>query len=503
MVEAFAQVFELQTLLLVFLGVFLGVLFSAIPGLTATMGIALLIPYTFSLPQVPALGMLLGIYIGGMYGGAITAILIRTPGTPSAAATLLDGYPMAAKGHAGRALNFATIASFVGGIISCIILILIAPQLASFGLKFGPAEFFALAVFGLSIVGTISGKHAIKGMAIAALGLLIATVGMDPIGGVARFTFGSVNLTSGVSFIPALIGLFAVSQVIKEVEEKVKKNQQKKIKFQRERISLRENLKYWKEYLRSSLIGTFIGIIPGTGTSIATFLSYNESKRFAKKDRKKDYGTGIPEGVIATESSNNAVTGGALVPLLTLGIPGDVVTAVILGGLMIQGVTPGPLLFQNNGTLVNSLFITLIIANIFMLLIGLFAVRFVGKIVDVPKNVLLPIVVTLCFIGSYSLSNNLFDVWIALVFGVIGFLLEKYNYPLAPLILGIIRGPIIESNLRSTVIESSGDLSVLFTRPISGIFLTIAIVSFVFPLLKSLWARYKGQPEDDDNSLSA
>jgi len=503
MIEAFAQVFELQTLLLVFLGVFLGVLFSAIPGLTATMGIALLIPYTFSLPQVPALGMLLGIYIGGMYGGAITAILIRTPGTPSAAATLLDGYPMAAKGQAGKALNFATIASFVGGIISCVILILVAPQLASFGLKFGPAEFFALAVFGLSIVGTISGKHAIKGMVIAALGLLIATVGMDPIGGVPRFTFGSINLTSGVSFIPALIGLFAVSQVIKEVEEKVKGSQQKKIKFQRERISLKEHFSYWKDYLRSSLIGTFIGIIPGTGTSIATFLSYNESKRFAKKERKKEYGTGIPEGVIASESSNNAVTGGALVPLLTLGIPGDVVTAVILGGLMIQGVTPGPLLFQNNGTLVNSLFITLIIANIFMLLIGLFAVRFVGKIVDVPKNILLPIVVTLCFIGSYSLSNNLFDVWIALVFGVIGFLLEKFNYPLAPLILGIILGPIIESNLRRTVIESSGDLSVLFTRPISGIFLTIAIVSFVFPLLKSLWNRFKGNEEEDDSSLSA
>ncbi|WP_370221701.1 tripartite tricarboxylate transporter permease [Cytobacillus sp.] len=493
MEQILTQVFDFQTLTLVFAGVFLGVVFSAIPGLTATMGIALLIPYTFSLPQVPAISMLLGIYIGGMYGGSITAILIRTPGTPSAAATLLDGYPMAAKGQAGKALNYATIGSFVGGIISCFILILIAPQLAAFGLKFGPAEFFALAVFGLSIVGTISGKNVVKGLIVVGVGLLIATVGMDPIGGVARFTFGSINLTSGVSFIPALIGLFAVSQVIKEIEEKVTANTKKKIKYQRERVSLRETFSYWKEFLRASAIGTFIGIIPGTGTSIATFLSYNESKRFAKPERRKEYGKGIPEGVIATETSNNAVTGGALIPLLTLGIPGDVVTAVILGGLLIQGVTPGPLLFQNNGPLVYSLFITLIIANVFMLLIGLFAVRFVGKIVDVPKNVLLPIVVTLCFIGSYSLSNNLFDVWVALAFGVIGYLLEKFNYPLPPLILGIILGPIIESNLRRTIIESSGDLSVFFTRPISGVFLTIALVSFLYPLIKDFWRKLKGK----------
>lgn len=491
MEQVLAQVLDLQTLMLVFIGVFLGVVFSAIPGLTATMGIALLIPYTFTLPQVPAISMLLGIYIGGMYGGAITAILIRTPGTPSAAATLLDGYPMAEKGQAGRALNFATIGSFVGGIISCVILILIAPQLAEFGLRFGPPEYFALAVFGLSIVGTVSGKNVVKGLMVAALGLLIATVGMDPIGGVTRFTFGSINLSSGVAFIPALIGLFAVSQVIKEVEQKVTKNNQLKIKFQKQSVSLKENLSYWKEYIRSALIGTFVGIIPGTGTSIATFLSYNESKRFAKPARRKEYGTGIPEGVISTETSNNAVTGGALIPLLTLGIPGDVVTAVILGGLLIQGITPGPLLFQNNETLVYSLFSTLIIANIFMLLIGLFAIRFVGKIVDVPKNILLPIVVTLCFIGSYSLSNNLFDVWIALVFGVIGFLLEKFKYPLPPLILGIILGPIIEANLRRALIGSGGDLSIFATRPITAIFLGIAILSFIYPLIKSFVGRFK------------
>lgn len=496
MEQVLAQIFDFQTVFLVFIGVFLGIVFSAIPGLTATMGIALLIPYTFALPQVAGISMLLGIYLGGMYGGSIPAILIRTPGTPSAAATLLDGYPMAERGEAGRALNFATVGSFIGGLFSCIILMLIAPQLAQAGLKFGPAEFFALAVFGLSIVGTVSGKNVIKGIIVASIGLFIATIGMDPIGGIRRFTFGSVNLTGGIAFIPALIGLFAVSQVIKEIEGKVKSNHQKKVKYNRQKLSLKEIASHWIEFLRASIIGTFVGIIPGTGSSIATFLAYNESKRFAKPERKKEYGKGIPEGVIATETSNNAVTGGALIPLLTLGIPGDVVTAVILGGFLIQGVTPGPLLFLNEKELVYSLFGTLIMANIFMLIIGLFAIRFVGKIVDVPKNILLPIVVTMCFIGSYSLSNNLFEVWIALAFGVIGYLLEKFNYPLPPLILGIILGPIIESNLRRTIIESGNDLTVFATRPISAIFLSIAIISLLYPFVKKLTTQIKSNEED-------
>ncbi|WP_336885145.1 tripartite tricarboxylate transporter permease [Caldalkalibacillus salinus] len=495
------QILQPQILVLVFMGVLLGIVFSAIPGLTATMGIALLIPYTFALPELAGISMLLGIYLGGMYGGAITAILIRTPGTPSAAATLLDGYPMAQNGEAGKALNYATVSSFIGGTISCIILILIAPQLANAALQFGPAEFFALAVFGLSIVGTVSGKNVTKGLIVAGIGLLISTIGMDPIGGVMRFTFGSSNLSSGVSFIAALIGLFAVSQVIKEVETKMKSAHQK-VKYRRHKLAIKEVMSNWFEFLRSAIIGTFVGIIPGTGTSIATFVSYNESKRFKKPEKKAQYGNGTPEGVIATETANNAVTGGALIPLLTLGIPGDVVTAVIFGGLLIQGLTPGPLLFQQEQDLVYSLFGTLIIANIFMLLIGLFAVRYVGKIVDVPKNILLPIVVTLCFIGSYSLSNNLFDVWVALVFGVIGYLLEKFDFPLPPLILGIILGPIIEANLRRALIGSGGDLSVFMTRPITATFLLIAITTFIFPLLKKAWYIYKAKPSMESDLKS-
>lgn len=483
---------DFQVVLAVFLGVFVGIVLSAIPGLTATMGIALLIPYTFSMPSVVGISMILAIYVGGMYGSSITAILIRTPGTPSSAATLLDGYPMAANGRASEALTWATIASFIGGLFSAIVLIFIAPQIASFALKFGPAEYFALAVFGLSIVGSVSGIFPIKGIIAGALGVLIGTIGLDPLAGTARFTFQSSNLMGGVEFIPALIGLFAVSQVIKEVSNSNKvKEIKKKVIYKKQKFKFKEIFKYSKSFSIASVIGTFIGIIPGAGSSIATFISYNEVKRFSKKERKKDFGTGIPEGIIASESANNAVTGGALVPLLTLGIPGDVITAVILGGLMIQGIQPGPMLFVENPSLVYSMFGSIILANIFMIILGLLGVRLFAKIVEVPKAVLLPIIIVLSFIGTYSLSNNMFDVWTALAFGVVGYLFEKYKYPLPPLILGLILGPLIESNMRRALTTSNQDWTIFLQKPISAVLLIIAFLTFVMPLITNAVKSFK------------
>ncbi|WP_373893552.1 tripartite tricarboxylate transporter permease [Virgibacillus natechei] len=485
------QLLDYKTLLLVFLGVFFGIILSAIPGLTASMGIALAIPYTFALPPMSGISFILGIYVGGMYGGAITAILIRTPGTPSAAASILDGYPMAAKGDAAKALKWGIISSFIGGIISTGMLILIAPQLAKVALQFGPAEYFALAIFGLSIVGVVSGKYVVRGLIVGVLGLIVATVGMDPIGGMPRFTFGSTNLTAGISLIPALMGLFAVSQVIKEVVERIEEGGEKRVvKYKKQRVPFKDVISKWFHFVRAAVIGTLVGLVPGTGSSIATFVSYNESRRFAKPERRKEYGTGIPEGVIATETSNNAITGGALIPLLTLGIPGDVVTAIILGGFLIHGIQPGPQLFEQQGDLVYGLFGMLIVANIFMLLIGWFGIKLFGRIINIPKSILLPIIVAFSFFGSYALSNNIFDVWTALVFGVIGYLLERYSYPLAPFILGIVLGPIIESNLRRTIIESGHDYSVFFTRPISAIFIILTILSFMLPLLRKVWSMY-------------
>lgn len=487
--EGLLYLLDLQLLTMIFTGVLVGIVFGAIPGLSATMAIALFIPITFTMSPVTGISFLLGIYCGGMYGGAIPAILIGTPGTPGAAATILDGYAMGKKGEGGRALAYATVGSFIGGLFSCIVLILLAPQLASFGLKFGGPEYFALGIFGLSIVASISGENVLKGLIVAAIGLVIATIGMDPIMGSPRFTFGSANLTGGISFIPALIGLFAISQVLVDSEQQNETLSKKEVNYQRQRVSIKEIASKWIEFLRASVIGTIVGIIPGSGSGISTFLSYNESKRFSKTPEK--YGEGIAEGVIATETSNNATTGGALVPLLTLGIPGDSVTAVIFGGLLIHGLTPGPDLFANNLDVVHGLFGTLIIANIFMLILGMFFIRYLVKIASVPKNVLIPIIIVFCFIGSFSISNNLFDIWIALAFGVLGYLMVKFNYPLPPLILGMILGPIIESNLRRSLIQTDEGLLIFFTRPISLLFIIVTVLTLLYPVVKKLVKQRK------------
>lgn len=475
---------DIQIILIVFLGVLVGIIFGAIPGLTATMAIALFIPVTFTMPPVMGISFLLAIYCGGMYGGSIPAILIGTPGSPGAAATLLDGYPMGKNGEGGRALVYATVGSFVGGLFSSIVLIVLAPQLATFGLKFGGPEYFALGLFGLSIVSSVSGSNVAKGLIAACIGLLISTIGMDPITSSARFAFGSHQLIGGISIIPALIGLFAISQILIDSRGEDDTILEKDISYKKQRVPLKEILSKWVEFLRASVIGTIIGIIPGSGAGISTFLSYNESRRFSKFPEK--YGKGIPEGVIATETSNNATTGGALVPLFTLGIPGDAVTAVIFGGLLIQGLTPGPDLFAENLDIVHGLFGTLILANIFMLIVGMFFIRYLVKVAVVPKEILLPIIVIFCLIGSFSINNSVFDIWVALVFGLIGYVLTKYNYSLPPLILGMILGPIIETNFRRSLVQSDGGLDIFFTRPISLIFIIIAIISILYPIIKGL-----------------
>lgn len=479
--------FDFYTILLVFLGVLIGIIFGAIPGLSATMAIALFIPMTFGMAPVAGISLLLGIYVGGMYGGCIPAILIGTPGTPANAATLLDGYAMGRNGESGRALTYATAGSFIGGLFSCLVLIFLAPQLATFGLNFGAPEYFALAVFGLSIVGSISGNNVLKGLIVASLGLLIATIGMDPMMGIPRFSFGSSHLIGGISFIPALIGLFAISQILIDAENKQDLIFSETVDYKRQRVSIKEMVSKWVEFLRAAVIGTIVGIVPGTGSGIATFLSYNESKRFSKKPEQ--YGKGIPEGVIATETSNNAITGGALVPLLTLGIPGDSVTAIIFGGLLIQGLTPGPSLFQENLDIVHGLFGTLILANIFMLFLGLFFIKYLVKIASIPKNVLLPMVVVFCLIGSYSISNSVFDIWVALIFGVIGYFLSKFNYPLPPLILGMILGPIIESNFRRSMIQSDSGILIFFTKPISLFFIIITLLTLLYPVIRKCFQK--------------
>lgn len=501
MIEYILNELTFTAVLINMLSVMLGILFGILPGLTATMGVALLIPLTFGMPADIAFSALLGMYLGAVYAGTITAILIATPGTPAAAAALLEGPALTKKGLSGIAITMTTVASFVGGIFSCVVLIVVAPQLAKVALSFGPPEYFAIAVFGLGIVASLSSGALLKGLVATALGVLLATVGMDPISGSIRATFGFPELLSGISLTSSLVGLFAISQVMLKLEQIVRnrnktpikraasisKNPENSEKKETENLTIKDVVSNTFNFIRSSIIGTFIGIIPATGSGTASYLAYNEARRFSK--HKEKFGTGYLPGLAATESANNAVTGGALIPLLTLGIPGDVVTAVLLGGILLQGVTPGPLLFTNNPEIVNSIYVLLIISNIFMLLIGLFFAKSFAKIIKIPEYYLTPMIVVLCFLGAYGVNNSHFDIYIMLLFGFIGYLMEKFRYPLAPLLLGFILSSLIEENFRKSLIISQDNLWIFFERPISFVFLSVTILFVLFVTLKQI---YKG-----------
>lgn len=486
------SIFSVSNILFNALGVAIGIVFGAIPGLTATMGVALFLPFTFGMDPVASFALLLGIYVGGIYGGSITAVLIRTPGTPSSAATVLDGYPLSEQGKAFEALSMATIASFLGGLFSCIVLILLAPQLAKVALSFGPAEYFSVGLFGLSIVATLSSGNMLKGFLAALTGLLIATIGMDPVTGTVRFTFDYVSLTGGVDFVSALIGMFAVSEVFLKLEKIYNEEGLPGLnKVKGKIVSFKILVANTLNFLRSSIIGTIIGIIPATGSGVASWLAYNEAKRSSKTPEL--FGKGAYAGVAASEAANNAVTGGALVPLLTLGIPGDVVTAVMLGALMIQGLTPGPLLFKDNADVVTGIYAMLLLANVFMVLMGLLGINVFVKILKVPPSVLMPVVLMLCFIGSYAINNRMSDVALALLMGIIGYIFNKVDIPVPPMLLGIILAPIIEANLRRALIISQFDWMTFVTRPISLLFILISVFSFFWPFIRHQMQKRREQ----------
>ena len=484
--SALAAACGFEALLANLLGVALGIVFGALPGLTAVMGVALLIPLTFGLPPVVAFSSLLGMYCGAIYAGSITAILVSTPGTAAAAATMLEGPRLTARGESLRALEMTTVASFIGGVFSCFILAGVAPQLARFALNFSAPEYFAVGIFGLTIVATLSEGALLKGCIAACLGLLIAMVGMDPLTGNLRLTFDSANLINGVSLIPALVGLYALSQVFLTCEDVFRGKRLSAVNISRKGISLAEIWANRSALLRGSLIGTFIGIVPATGSGTASFAAYSEAKRNSR--HPEAFGNGAIEGLAATESANNAVTGGALIPLLTLGIPGDVVTAVILGALMIQGMTPGPLLFQEQGALVYSIFISLLLANVFMLVLGMASVRVFSKIVSIPGGILMPLVTTLCVVGGYALNNSNFDLGVMAVFGILGWIMTKASIPLAPLLLAMILSGIIETNFRRALSISDNDYTVFLTRPVCAVFLCISLF-ILFNLLRKEWKK--------------
>ncbi|MCL2601871.1 MAG: tripartite tricarboxylate transporter permease [Treponema sp.] len=473
--SAGALVFNLHTLFIIVLGAAAGILVGAIPGLTSTMSIALLIPFTHGMTIIPAIGMLIGIFFGCMYGGSIAAILINTPGTPAAAATVLDGYPMTRKGEAGRALAIALFASICGGITGALFMTFLSPFISRFALRFGPAELFALAIFGLSVIISISGKSLVKGLMVGFFGLLIATAGMDKVSGYLRFT-QHVALFDGIPFIPGLIGLFAITEVFNGIE-KILATEKAQGKIVRVLPSRQDIKKVGRALFTGSIVGSFIGTIPGVGSDIAAFVSYSEAKRTSK--HPEQFGTGAPEGVAAAESANSSCACGSMIPMLSLGVPGDSNTAVLMGAFIIHGFQPGPMMYVQHLDIVYAVFIAMFLSNIAVFLTGMLGIKFFAKIVSIERKLLIPAILVLSLVGSFAINKNMFDVFFAIGMGGVGYLLTKYGFPLSPILLALILGPMSESNLRRFMQINDGQFWLIFTRPISLIFIILAIATLV------------------------
>ncbi|MDC7227682.1 MAG: tripartite tricarboxylate transporter permease [Spirochaetales bacterium] len=479
--SALLEVLQIQNVAASAIGVFFGLFIGATPGLTISLGMVLLLPLTYALDPVTSICLLLGLYSAGMTGGSFSAILLNIPGTPSASATAIEGHAMAQNGKASEALSTAIISSFTGGVLGLITLALISPIIAKFALKFGAPELFALVLMGITLICSFGQKSIVKGLMAGVFGLIIMTIGLDPMTGVPRFTFGNVNLQAGINFLPAMIGLFAIPQIISGIatREKVVPSSQHEVK------GVFSGFKYLFKRMRSIIIGavlgTGIGAIPGAGGPIAVFLSYDYAKKLSKN--KDNFGKGEPDGVAAPEAANNAVAGGALIPMLTLGIPGDPVTAILLGALMIHGLIPGPLLFETNPQFVFAIFWAVLMANVFNLFISMLSVKVWVKVLKVPQRILLPIILVMCVIGSFSLNNNFFDTGIMFAFGILAYFMKKYGFPIVPLLLAIILGPQLEEHLRMSLIISSGDPTIFFRKPISLVFIIVAVFSFIAPFV--------------------
>ena len=467
---------------LIFFCTGIGIIFGAIPGLTATIAIAMMLPITFSMAPTMGISTLVALYIGGISGGLVSAILLNMPGTPSSIATCFDGRPMALKGQGGKALGVGVVFSFVGTVLSIAAMIFIAPPLAAITIKFGAWEYFTVTLFSLTLIASLSGKDIIKGIITAIIGMMFASVGLAPIDGVERFTFGSVELSSGFAMLSVLVGLYAISEVMKTAGtiQNGENFVATEFKMKGFGFSLAEFFGQMKNAVRSALIGIGIGILPGIGGGTSNIVSYTIAKNQSKYPEK--FGTGIIDGVVASETANNATIGGAMIPLLTLGIPGDTATAMLLGGFMIHGIQPGPLLFESHGDVVYGVFTAMILSSFFMLIWSLGAMRLFIRILKVPKNYLFPIIVVLCSVGAFALDNRVFDAASIILFGVIGYALEKLKYPLPPFILGFVLGGTFEQNLRRGLQIGNGNIFDLFNYPIAILFLAATVVSIIFSI---------------------
>ncbi|WP_420412646.1 tripartite tricarboxylate transporter permease [Roseibium sp.] len=484
---ALEQIFALSTLIFMLVGTVAGIIAAAIPGFTVTMAIVLTLPLTFNMDPLQGVAVMLSVYVGGLTGGLISAALLGIPGTPSSVATTFDAFPMARKGDPGRALSLGVWASFFGTLISTMILVIAAPPLAVFAVKLGPWEYFSLIVFALTIVASLVGDSVLRGLLAGLIGLAISTIGADPILGRPRFDFGIEMLETGLPFLVVLIGIFAISQLLSEVED---------ARTVRSGASLVtgaidfKTLKVMKEVLmspvnlfRSSVIGVLIGALPGAGGSISNLVAYDQAKRASKNPEQ--FGTGTPDGVIASESGNSATAGGGLIPLIGLGIPGSAVDAILMASLMVHGISVGPRLVLDHSDLVYGMFIAMTVASFMMLIVSVLSMRLFIRVAAVPKWLIVPTVLVCCVVGSFALNNRVTDLYLLGVIGLVGYVLRSLGYSLAPLVLGVILGPIAETNLRRALM-TDGDPTLFLTRPISLIFLIAAVLAVIWAVRSHL-----------------
>ncbi len=483
--EAIGILLSLEGLLVLVLGTVLGIVLGAMPGIGSTVAVAIVLPFTLTMSQAPAIILLLAVYAGSVYGGSIAAILINTPGTPQSAATCLDGYPMAQRGEAGLALGWATVASVVGGLVSAVVLIFAAPQLAAVALEFGPIETFALILLGMTCIVSVSTGSVVKGLTAGMIGIFLSTVGGDPILGEMRFTFGNWQLFAGFNLLAVVIGVFALSEVFMRASVKVS-TVSELVAFNG--IVL-PSWQMWKGRLRnlgkSVAIGNVIGVLPGTGAATAAFISYAEGRR--SSPNREGFGKGEPDGIVSSEAANNAVTGGALVPTMALGIPGDAITAVMLATLTLHGITPGPKLVEDNPTLIATIFAGFFVINLLLLPLGMLLSRVAAPILRVREAFMMTAIVILCAVGIYFVRGNPFDLLVMGGAGVVGFLLRRQGVPMAPLVIGMVLGPTLELTLRQGLILKDGNFLAFFSgHPIALVLALAAIGALSLPLIRAM-----------------
>jgi len=472
--------FTVTNLLYCFIGVFIGTLIGVLPGIGPVGTISILMPLTFGISPTSAIIMLAGIYYGAQYGGSTTSILVNIPGEATSVVTCLDGYQMARQGRAGPALGISAFGSFIAGTIGAIILMFVATPLSSFGLKFGPPEYFSLIILALSILSYLAHGSMVKAIIMAILGICLSQIGIDVVTGRLRFTFGIIDLQDGLGLVPVVVGLFGVGEVLANLEESTN------VEILKAKIKgLLPNLRDWKDSIgaifRGSILGFFLGVLPGGGAIISTFVSYALEKKISKHPEK--FGTGVIEGVAGPETANNAASSGAFIPLFTLGLPSNAITALLLGALMIHGVAPGPFFIRKHPDIFWGTIMRMYIGNVMLLILNLPLIGLWVKILKVPYKVLFPLLLLLCIIGSYSINNNKFDVFIMLIFGVIGYLFRKYEYELAPFVISFVLGPILENSLRQSLLISQGDISIFFRKPISMSCLIMALFLLLSPIV--------------------